>query len=77
MFLNKRDGAWRPLGLALLMLWVALASLLYISMRHNDGQFVYGLDDPYIHMAMAKSIALHHVWGIDGSGFTSSSSSPV
>jgi hypothetical protein len=77
MVLTNRVVAWRPLGLVLLMLWLALGGLLVLSMRHNGGHFVYGLDDPYIHMAMAKSVALHHVWGIDSSGFTSSSSSPV
>jgi len=44
-------------------------------MRHNGGHFVYALDDPYIHIAMAKNIAVHHVWGVSATHFTSSSSS--
>lgn len=77
MVLTARGVTRRPLALVLLLFWFVLAGLLFVSLRHNDGHFVYGLDDPYIHMAMAKSVALHGVWGIDPSGFTSSSSSPV
>jgi hypothetical protein len=38
--------------------------------------FVYPLDDSYIHLAMARTLVLHHVWGIDATGFASASSSP-
>ncbi|MBW2699395.1 MAG: hypothetical protein JRF33_01140 [Deltaproteobacteria bacterium] len=38
---------------------------------------VYPLDDPYIHLAMADSLAHHGVWGITPYEFTSSSSSPL
>lgn len=64
-----------PLLLSILGL-IAYALLTYrLSLRENGGQLVYGLDDAYIHMAMAKNFALHGVWGVTPSGFTSSTSS--
>ena len=38
---------------------------------------VYPLDDTYIEMAMARSFALHGVWGITRYAFTSATSSPL
>jgi hypothetical protein len=38
---------------------------------------VYALDDTYIHMAMAKNLAKHGVYGVTKYEFSSSSSSPV
>lgn len=48
-----------------------------LSLRQTEGHSVYALDDPYIHMAMAKNFASHGVWGVTPSHFTSSSSSPL
>src|SRR5436190_21992652 len=66
--------AW-PLIVVLLLLWTAVASLLAASIHSTAGHLTYALDDPYIHMAMAKNFALHGVWGVTSEGFTSSSSS--
>ena len=49
--------------------------LLIVSLRLNQGHFVYGLDDAYIHMSIAKNFALHGVWGVTPYAFSSSSSS--
>ena len=57
------------------VLWITVAVLLIFSIRQNQGHLVYALDDPYIHMAIAKNFAQHGVWGITKYGFTSSSSS--
>jgi hypothetical protein len=48
-----------------------------LCLAKNGGQFIYTLDDPYIHMAVAKNVAQHGVWGITPYQFSSSSSSPL
>jgi hypothetical protein len=57
------------------VLWITVTVLLIFSIRQNQGHLVYALDDPYIHMAIAKNFAQHGIWGITKYGFTSSSSS--
>lgn len=66
-----------PLIIALALLWIAIFTLLKDSLGMNQGIFLYVLDDPYIHMAMAKNFILHGVLGVDQYSFTSSSSSPL
>lgn len=64
-----------PLLLSILSL-LAYAGFVYRqSLAENGGELVYGLDDAYIHMAMAKNFALHGVWGVTKFGFSSSTSS--
>ncbi len=62
---------------AIVLLWVVLIVLYIVCRQAADGHFAYVLDDPYIHMAMAKNLARHGVWGITPFEFTSSSSSPL
>ncbi len=64
-----------PLVTALFVLWITILLLLVVSFKLNQGHFVYGLDDAYIHMSIAKNFALHGVWGVTPYGFSSSSSS--
>jgi hypothetical protein len=54
-------------GVALLLLRAAFV--------HTGGRLVYALDDAYIHMAVARSLARHGVWGVTPYEFTSSTSS--
>jgi len=61
--------------MALGVFWATISILLISSIRHNQGYFVYALDDPYIHMSMAKNFSQHGVWSINKYDFTSSSSS--
>jgi hypothetical protein len=57
--------------------WGTVAGLVAHSVTANEGHLVYALDDAYIHMAMAKNMALHGVWGVTRHEFASASSSPL
>lgn len=70
------DQHW-PLPLALGLYGLSLALLFALSAKTPAGQPVYALDDPYIHMAMAKNYAEHGIWGVTRYGFSSSTSSPL
>lgn len=60
-------------GLAFLVFVVAYFTIAIT--RQNGGIFTYALDDAYIHLAIARNLAVHGVWGITPEQFTSSSSS--
>jgi hypothetical protein len=64
-----------PLLIGLAALWLVLILLAVADVRHNDGHLVYTVDDIYIHMAIAKNLATHGVWGVTRHAFTSASSS--
>ena len=53
---------------------IAVAMLLGAILAFNDGVFVYTLDDPYIHMALAANIAEFH-YGLNASAYAAPSSS--
>lgn len=44
-------------------------------LKSTNGIFIYPLDDTYIHMSIAKNLALHNNWGISANEFQSASSS--
>jgi len=71
--LRSNPGVFVATGFLCLVVAYALVSEL----RLNGGVFTYGRDDAYIHMAIARNLALHHVWGITRYGFVSASSSPL
>ena len=60
---------------SLSVLWLIVTILLKLSLEQNDGHLVYALDDPYIHMAIAKNFAKYGNWGVTKYEFSSSSSS--
>jgi len=77
---TPRTGALRgrgPLAVAVAVLLVLVAALVAWSLPRSGGRLVYALDDAYIHMAMARNLAEHGVYGVTRYGFTSSSSSPL
>lgn len=66
-----------PLLAAITMLWLLLWWMVAASMSHNAGRLIYALDDAYIHMAVAKNLAAHGVFGVTQHSFSASSSSPL
>lgn len=69
-----------PLIGALTVLIVAAASIglvLRLCLSQTAGEFTYALDDPYIHLAIAKNLAAHGVWGVTPYSASSASSSPL
>lgn len=76
-----------PIGARLLACWPALIAIAgflaaegFIALRAlrlTHGAWTYPLDDTYIHMSIARSFALHGVWGVTPDAFTSSTSSPL
>ena len=64
-----------PLLPSLAVFLASLAAALRVALRSTDGRLIYALDDAYIHMAVAKTLATHGIWGCTPFHFSSSSSS--
>ena len=64
-----------PALIAGLVLVAIVAAMVRASLALTGGHLVYPLDDAYIHMAVARNLAEHGVWGVTRHGFTSSTSS--
>jgi hypothetical protein len=73
--ITKRP-AW-PLTASIATLWIATAIELILALQRNRGHFVYGLDDVYIHMTIARNLALNGVWGVTPQHFSPASSGPL
>jgi hypothetical protein len=63
------------IALAAFLLPVGLIEWRVLQMTH--GVLAYPLDDTFIHMTVARNLALDHVWGITKDSFQSASSSPL
>ncbi|MGD0173082.1 MAG: hypothetical protein ABSC61_01415 [Anaerolineales bacterium] len=60
------------------VVWLALFAVTLAQILANTGgRMVYASDDVYIHMAIAKNLVLHGVWGVTPFGFTSCASSII
>ena len=59
------------------LFWAGLFCAVRGVLQATDSIWVYTIDDPYIHMAMAKNLAFSGVYGVTPFEFSSSSSSPL
>ena len=78
--MSPAAGALRgrgPLAAALALLLISVAAVVLWSRPPAGAPVVYALDDAYIHMAMARNLAEHGVFGVTPHAFTASSSSPL
>jgi hypothetical protein len=66
-----------PLAVALLCFWGIVAYLLAQTLSRTNHHLIYALDDAYIHMAIAKNVVAHGVWGLTPAHFANASSSPL
>ncbi|MBT3221531.1 MAG: hypothetical protein HN348_20820 [Proteobacteria bacterium] len=57
--------------------FLALTIVLVQSVIQANGQLTYSLDDPYIHLSVARNLFGHGVWGITPLAGASASSSPA
>jgi hypothetical protein len=70
--------AWLHLYRISALSYLALvAAMLGISLLLNENTLVYSLDDPYIHLAMARTWLRSHSLGISPGQFAPASSSPL
>jgi hypothetical protein len=70
-------SGYAPLPVAVVLYLGLTALLLWLALARTGGEFTYAQDDPYIHLAMARTLAEHGVWGIRPYEFASASSSPL
>jgi hypothetical protein len=63
------------LAIAIVIYLLPIISIEYQVLVYTKWVWAYPLDDAYIHMAIAKNMALHQIWGSSRYAFTSASSS--
>jgi hypothetical protein len=66
-----------PLLVSVVLLLGCIGALVAASRSLTQGHLAYALDDAYIHLAMARTMAASGVWGVTPHAFSSSSSSPL
>jgi len=72
---NTITAQWLVTGIALAALFIPVALIEADVLHHTSGIFMYPLDDTFIHLSVAKNVALNGTWGINRSEFASASSS--
>ena len=66
-----------PLIVCLCLLYVVVGTAVLLGMHWTANHLVYVLDDPYIHLSIARNLATHGIWGINDGEFAGASSSPL
>lgn len=66
-----------PLYAGIIFLLAVVGVLEIVTLSKTKGVFCYPLDDTFIHMAVAKNMALYGNWGINATDWVSTSSSPL
>jgi|GEM_PF-6761650 len=64
-------------GMAILFFIVAIMVSGWQMVNRTDGQFVYIVDDAYIHMSVSKNVIEHGVWGSNSTEFSFVTSSLI
>ncbi|MBN9383512.1 MAG: hypothetical protein J0H74_22330 [Chitinophagaceae bacterium] len=64
-----------PIAIAVFLLPIIIVEIPILQFTHGD--FAYPIDDACIHLAIAKNLAFHQVWGVSPVEFTSAASSIV
>lgn len=62
-----------PIAMAAYLITIAI--IVIPLLQYTQGAFPYPIDDTCIHLAIAKNLAIHHVWGVSPVEFTSAASS--
>jgi hypothetical protein len=70
-------AAHRRFAIAAAIYAVGLTILIAVILYWNDGNFIYVLDDAYIHLTVARNLFLNGTWGIVPNVHASASSSPA
>ena len=73
----RRVSSQWPLLLGVVVLAASVVTAERAVLARTGGHFIYALDDAYIHMAVAKNLAVQGVWGCTPFRFASASSSPL
>lgn len=76
---RARAAGSARLATALAVAGALLATLVvaWVCRQHTDGTLIYALDDPYIHLAMARTLAEHGMLGVNEQTPCAASSSPA
>src|SRR5687768_3389495 len=73
----EAGAGFAALAVAVLAVLLVCGAVVWLALRQTDGVLVYALDDPYIHMAIAKNLSENGTWGVNPGEFAGASSSPL